>query len=89
MNAKKLTWEEIAKSYDKEWGELVDCDWPDGTPYPRAGVVRVHSPERKEFYRMMTELKPQPEDSAVVFVGQPKRDPNIVHVSPFKYVAWK
>jgi hypothetical protein len=66
---KKLTWEEIRKQYDQEWVELVDYDWPDEEPDPRAGVVRVHAKEREEFDRLAA-VDP-PRDSACVFVGDP------------------
>jgi hypothetical protein len=85
----KLSWEEIIKQYDKEWVELVDYDWPDGTPYPRSGSVRVHAPDRKEFYRLMKELEPKPTDSALVFVGIPPRAPNTIYMNPLKFATWK
>ena len=71
---KKQTWEEIKKQYDQEWVELVDYDWPDGTPYPRAGIVRAHAPERKQFYQICKEHdvreEDSPSDAAIVFVGR-------------------
>ena len=83
---KKLTWSEISKIHDKEWVELVDYDWPDGTPYPKSGVVRVHASDRKEFYRLMRECQPKPEDSALVFVGQPPSEPNTIYMNPLKFL---
>ena len=64
----KLTWEEIKKLYDQEWVELVDYDWPDEDPDPRAGVVRVHAKTREDFDRL-TDIDPA-KDSAIVFVGE-------------------
>jgi hypothetical protein len=70
----KLTWEEIEKQYDRQWVELVDYDWPDGTPYPQSGVVRAHAPQRKQFYQLCKEHDTRegvsPADAAIVFVGR-------------------
>ena len=66
--AEKLTWEEIKKLYNQEWVELIDYDWADEDPDPRAGVVRVHAKTREEFDRL-TDIDP-PKDSAYVFVGE-------------------
>ena len=71
-----LTWEEIKKQYDQEWVELVDYDWPEEETYPRSGIVRVHSRERAEFYRL-AEID-SPRDSALVFVGKPSLPPGQV-----------
>lgn len=81
---KKLTWEEILKLYDQEWVQLIDYDWPEGTPYPRDGVVCVHSRDRKEFYQIMKGLEPKPDDSAIVYVGTPRRDSNVIYMNPVK-----
>lgn len=81
---KKLTWEEIKKLYDQEWVELVDYDWPEGTPYPRSGVVRVHDADRKNFHaavKMQT-----PAGSALVFVGTPHMNPQEVRNNLFRVV---
>jgi hypothetical protein len=67
----KLTWDQIKARYNEEWVELIDYDWPDGTPWPKAGIVRVHAPERREFWRLANANKPRPKDSAIVFVGPP------------------
>lgn len=63
----KLSWDEIQKRHSQEWVELVDYDWADGEPYPAAGVVRVHAPERKQFYHLANQERPH--DSAILFVG--------------------
>ncbi len=68
---KKLTFNEIKTRYNEEWVELIDYDWPDGMPWPKAGVVRVHHPNRKEFWKLAKETQPQVEESAIVFVGPP------------------
>ena len=65
----KLTWEEIKKLDDQEWVELVDYDWPDEFPDPKAGVVRVHAKDRAEFDRLAAIGAPF--DAACVFVGDP------------------
>ena len=67
--AEKLTWEEIKKQYDQEWIELVDYDWPDENPDPKAGVVRVHAKTKEEFDRLASIDAPR--DAACVFVGEP------------------
>ena len=66
--AKKLSWEEIKKLYDQEWVELIDYDWPDEYPDPKAGIVRVHAKTRDEFNRL-TAIDP-PWDAAIVYVGE-------------------
>jgi hypothetical protein len=66
--SKKLSWNEIQKQYDGEWIELVDYDWDETEPDPEAGVVRVHSKNRKEFEDLVR--KAPPEDSALLFVGK-------------------
>ena len=71
---KKLSWEEIKERYNQEWVELVDYDWPDGTPYPQAGIVRAHASERKRFYQNCKEHDmlegTSPSDAAILFVGR-------------------
>ena len=76
--AKRLIWDEIKTLYNEEWVELTDYDWPEGTPWPKAGIVRVHSPNRKEFWRLANAAQPSVTDSAIVFVGPP--DPTDAHV---------
>ena len=82
MSTGKLSWEEIKKLYDQEWVELVDYDWPEGTPLPRAGVVRVHERDRQKFHALVkTQI---PAGSALVFVGTPKRGQEIVYNNLFR-----
>lgn len=69
----KLTWQQIETQFNHQWVQLVDYDWPEGTPYPKSGVVRVHAPERKEFYQKVHAMQPKPADSAFVFVGIPQK----------------
>ncbi|RIL06878.1 MAG: hypothetical protein DCC75_10470 [Proteobacteria bacterium] len=76
MESKKLTWEEMKKLYDQEWVELVDYDWPEEEVNPRAGVVRVHSSDRTEFYRLAAVDTPR--DSAIVFVGKRKLPDGVI-----------
>ncbi len=76
---KKLTWEEIRKQYDQQWVELVDYDWPEEDEHPHTGIVRVHSSDRAEFYRLAA--IDSPKDSALVFVGKHKPVPG-KHFSP-------
>jgi hypothetical protein len=66
--AEKLTWEQIKELYNEEWVELVEYDWPDESPDPTAGVVRVHAKTREEFDRL-TDINP-PWDAAIVYVGE-------------------
>ena len=75
----KLTWEEIKSQYDQEWVELVDYDWPDGTPNPRAGVVRTHHSNKKTFHKQCLEGS-IPSDSALVFVGHKNSLDDIIFV---------
>ena len=75
----KLTWQEIEQRYNQEWVQLVDYEWPEGEPFPSGGIVRVHAPDRKDFYRIVKETPQRPSDSAFVFVGNPAKEPGIVH----------
>lgn len=76
MNSKKMTWDEITKHYDQEWVELIDCDWPEEEINPRSGIIRVHSNDRSDFYKLVAA---QPSlDSAIVFVGKAKLPPGVV-----------
>ena len=68
---KKLSWDEIEITYDQEWVELVDFDWPACEPYPLKGIVRSHGSNRQDFYRRANR-KPRPRDSAILFVGKLK-----------------
>ena len=65
--SEKLTWNEIVQRYYGEWVELIDCDWDETEADPQAGIVRVHSKDRKQLSKQMSELEPV--DSAVVYVG--------------------
>lgn len=69
--SERLSWEDIKTRYDQEWVELVDYDWPEEDPYPRAGIVRVHAKERSKFDDL-ADIDP-PKDSAYVFVGRTPR----------------
>ena len=68
--AEKLSWEEIKKNFNQEWVELIDYDWPEEDESPRTGIVRIHSSNREEFYRLAAANSPV--DSAIVFVGKQK-----------------
>ena len=65
---KKLTWDEIKKHYNNEWVELIDFDWPEESLYPSSAIVRVHAPDRAEFYKLASENPAR--DSAFLFVGE-------------------
>lgn len=85
--SERLTWQEIEKRYDQEWVELVDYDWPDGTPDPRSGVIRTHHSSKKEFHRLCREGD-VPSDSALVFVGRKRHleslalVPSLIKIQP-------
>lgn len=72
--SQQLTWQEIEQRFDHEWVELVDYVWPEGEPFPISGIVRTHASKRKEFYDLANQ-EPVPRDSAILFVGRPKRSP--------------
>jgi hypothetical protein len=76
---KKLTWQEIEQQYNQEWVQLIDYEWPEGEPFPSGGVVRVHAPDRKDFYRKVRETPQRPSDSAFVFVGTHPRTAGVVY----------
>ena len=73
----ELTWEEIKKQYDKEWIELIDYNWAEGEPYPRAGVVRTHGIDKKLFH-LECRRNPAPEISAFLFIGKKSDHGNTV-----------
>ncbi len=77
MENKKLTWEEIRKQFDQEWVELIDYDWPEEQPYPRAGVIRTHGIDKKQFHQECRR-EPAPEISALLFVGKKISPENII-----------
>ena len=66
----KQSWDQIEKDYDQQWVELVDYDWPEGKPFPKSGIVRVHESDRKKFYELAK--VDAPKDSAILFVGKPE-----------------
>jgi len=72
----EMTWNEIKKLYDREWVELIDYDWPDTESYPFSGTVRVHAKTRAMFDDLC-DIDP-PFDSAYIFVGEPKKDVDVV-----------
>ena len=66
--AQKFTWEQIKKDFNGEWIQLVDYEWDRGEADPQAGVVRIHSTDKKEFHRL---LKANPvSESAILYVGE-------------------
>ena len=65
--AERFSWEEIQQRYNGEWVELVDYEWTEGEPYPQAGIVRVHAPNRSDFYKLANQDSPR--DSAILFIG--------------------
>ena len=67
---KRLTWTEISALYDQEWVQLIDYDWPEGEPFPYAGVVQFHSPDSKDFDALSRQNSI--DDAACVFVGKPE-----------------
>jgi hypothetical protein len=83
----RLNWNQIKELYDQQRVELIDYDWPEGEPHPRSGIVRCHSSDKGEFYRMSNQ-DPLPEDSAIVFVGPPRNSsttalsPSLIRVEP-------
>ena len=74
--SKSLSWNEIEQLFDRQWIELVDYNWPEGKPFPISGTVRVHSADRKEFYKLAKSEAPV--DSAILFVGKPDIPANTV-----------
>lgn len=82
-----LTWEEIKEQFDGEWVELVDCDWPEGEPYPRSAVVRVHASDKKEFYTALNRRVPKPTDSSLLFIGKPAQRQGALFGVPFAFRA--
>ncbi len=63
----KLTWEEIEECYWHQWVQLVDFDWPETEPWPLTAVVRVHSPDKREFNKLAAHDRPQ--STARLYVG--------------------
>ena len=44
---KKLNWDEIRNTYSHEWVELIEYEWHEFEPKPRAGIVIDHAKNRK------------------------------------------
>ena len=87
MENKRLTWDEIRAEFDQEWVLLDDCDWPEENIDPKAGLVRFHSKDRTEFDRLLSTLAPG-FDSAIVFVGPPKRTSDVVTTRGYSRVVF-
>ena len=87
MQTERLQWDEIKRLYNKEWVQLVDYVWQEGEPYPAAGHVRAHAPDRKEFFRKVREIHPKITDSAFLFVGVPEQDGSVIHSNFHKVVS--
>ena len=83
----RLTWQEIEKSYDQEWVELIDFDWPEEEANPKAGKVRVHAASRKEFYELASQNPPK--DSAFIFVGKVARPKGVYLSANLKRIVSK
>jgi len=77
MTNQKLSWEEISKQYNQQWVELIDYDWPEGTPYPQSGIVRTNESDRKKFHEMVRQNTSS--DSALIFVGLPAKNESTVY----------
>jgi hypothetical protein len=77
MTEQRLSWEEISKQYNQQWVELVDYEWPEGSPFPQVGVVRVHEADRKKFHALVQ--KQSPSGSALLFVGVPEKNETTVY----------
>ena len=65
-----LTWQEIENSYQNQWVQLIDFNWPEGLSRPKSGRVRIHASSRKEFNSLV--LAAEPVDAARVYVGSPQ-----------------
>ena len=68
--SERISWKEIEEKYHGEWVLLDDFDWPEEQPNPNAGVVILHSSERKDFDQKMREMKAV--NVARLFVGKPE-----------------
>lgn len=84
MQNTRQSWAEIKQQYDNHWVELVDYDWPDEEPYPRAGVVRVCAKDRRQFDLLVA--KDAPSHSAFIYVGQHRLSPD-TYLSTFRVLA--
>lgn len=73
----KISWDEIKRNYSGEWVELINYEWEEGQPYPSAGEIRVHAPNRKEFYQQANQNRPL--DSAILFVGDLNLPLGVIH----------
>lgn len=78
--AQKMNWDEIKKKFNEEWVLLEDYDWEETEIDPRAGIVRVHSKDSREFHRLI--LNNSVVDSAIVYVGEIFPNDNNIMLSP-------
>ena len=75
--AEKLSWEEIQQRYNGEWVELVDYEWLEGEPYPKAARIHAHAQSRKDFNKCCVENR-FPGEAARLFVGRAMRTANSI-----------
>lgn len=78
--AEKLSWDEILKKYDQQWIELVDFDWDETDPSPKAGVVRVHSTNKSEMLRIAS-IDPPAKEAAILFIGKTRHELGTLRLS--------
>ncbi len=88
MATERMTWDEIVNNFNQEWVLLDDYDWPEEDEHPKAGVVKIHAKERREFDRLIASREAG-FDSALIFVGNPERPSNAITTRGYSRVEFE
>ncbi len=64
----QVPWNRIREAFDGEWVELVRYSWKPENLHPDAGIVRNHSPNRRELLKMIARSG-RVDGAVVLFVG--------------------
>jgi hypothetical protein len=64
----QVPWNLIREAFDGEWVELVRYSWKPEKLHPNTGIVRNHSPNRRELLKMIAGSG-RIDGAVVLFVG--------------------
>lgn len=72
---RKMTWEEIRKSFPNEWVAIVD--YGQSGAIGISGTVAAHAAEKEAFYQRMKAVRKLHNDIAVRYTGKLVNNPEI------------